>query len=346
MALNKKQKKWIYNIFILVLIVIGIFYVCSRFIHFGNVEFTDDAQVRQQIIPVNSRVQGFIEKIYFTEFQRVHKGDTLVVIEDSEYKLRLAEAKAAYATASAGKTVTSTTVNTAANNIFVSDAGIEEAKAQMENAQKELERYKNLLQQKAVTQQQYDNVETTYRSMKARYEQVSRQKATSSLVHTEQTKRLSQSEAALDVAQTQVELAELNLSYTVITAPCDGYVSRKEVIEGQLIQPGQTVVNVVSDEDVWVVANFRETQLKHITEGAATDIEVDAVNGVVYKGRVAILSKATQASYSLIPSSNSAGNFVKVEQRVPVRILFTDENSKEDMARLRSGLNVECTVRY
>lgn len=344
--MNKKSKKLVYNVFILALIAIGICYVCSRFIHFGSVEFTDDAQVRQQLTPVNSRVQGFISKVCFTEFQQVHKGDTLAIIEDSEYRLRLAQAEAQYATATAGRSVTSTSVSTAASNIGVSDAGVEEARVRMENARKELERYKNLLADKAVTAQQYDNVETAWRSAKARYDQMSRMRATSSLVHTEQTGRLSQSEAAIELAKAQVDLARLNLSYTVITAPCDGYTGRKEVLEGQLIQPGQPIVNIVSNDDVWVVANYRETQLGNIRPGAEAEIEVDAVGGVTYKGRVERLSKATEAQYSLIPSSNSAGNFVKVEQRVPVRIVFTKDNRPEDMELLRSGLNVECTIKY
>lgn len=344
--MDKRRKKLIYNVFILALIATGIFYVCSRFIHLGSVEFTDDAQVRRQMTPVNSRVQGFISRVCFKEYQHVRKGDTLAVIEDSEFRLRVAQAEAQYATATAGHSVTSTSVNTAASNIQVSDAGVEEARVRMENARKELERYRNLLADKAVTAQQYDNVETAWRSAKARYEQMSRMRTTSSLVHTEQTGRLSQSEAAIRLAKAQVDLARLNLSYTVITAPCDGYTGRKEVLEGQLIQPGQPIVSIVNSDEVWVIANYRETQLSNIKPGAEADIEVDAIREVTYKGRVERLSEATEAQYSLIPSSNSAGNFVKVEQRVPVRIVFTGDNNPADMELLRSGLNVECSIKY
>lgn len=344
--MNKKQKKLLYNVIILALIVTGLCYVCSRFVHFGRVEFTDDAQLRRQLTPVNCRVQGFIKHIGFREFQPVHKGDTLAIIEDTEYRLRLAEAEAGYANAEAGHSANATSVNTAANNIHVSDAGVEEVRVQLENARRELERYRNLLAEKAVTRQQFDNVETACRSLEARYRQMSRLKATQTLVRNEQSDRLTQSEAALRLAQAQVDLARLNLSYTVITAPCDGYAGRKEVLEGQLLQPGQTVVSIVSGEDVWVVANYRETQLRHIAEGAEADIEVDAIGGRTFKGRVERLSGATEASYSLLPTSNAAGNFVKVEQRVPVRIRLTGENRPEDMELLRSGLNVECTIRY
>lgn len=344
--MNKKTKKLAYNIFIIALIITGIFYVCSRFIHLGKVEFTDDAQVCQLLTPINCRVQGFIKKIYFKEFQHVHKGDTLAIIEDSEYRLQLAQAEAALSTATAGHSATSTSVSVAANNIRVSDADMEETNALLENADRELKRYKNLLAQKAVTRQQYDKVETEYRSLKARYRRMNEIKTTSALTHSEQSNRLSQSEASIKLAEAKVELARLNLSYTVIIAPCDGFTGRKDVLEGQLIQPGQSIVNIVSDEDIWVTANYRETQLRHIAEGAAVDIKVDAIAGLTFKGSVERISKATEKSYSLVPNNNVAGNFVKVEQRVPVRIRFTKANKHEDIKKLRSGLSVECTLHY
>ena len=132
----------------------------------------------------------------------------------------------------------------------------------------------------------------------------------------------------------------------MITAPCDGTTGRKEIREGVLVQPGQTLVNLVDENDKWVVANYKETQTTHIDEGYPVDIEVDAIPGVVFKGVVKSVSQATGASFSLIPQDNSAGNFVKVEQRIPVRIEFSKDNRPEDMKRLRAGMNVECIVNY
>lgn len=148
------------------------------------------------------------------------------------------------------------------------------------------------------------------------------------------------------MAQAAQHLAELNLSYTVIVAPCNDVTSKRAIQEGQLIQPGQTLLSVVDHDSVWVIANYKETQTRHIDEGMPVDIEVDAVPGITYQGRVATLSSATGAQYSIIPQDNSAGNFVKVEQRIPIKIVFTGENRREDMDRLRSGMNVECEVNY
>ena len=342
---TRKTKKLIYNTTIIALLLIGVAYVCSRFIHLGNVEYTDNAQVRQHITPVNTRVQGFIKKIYFDEYKPVHKGDTLLVIEDSEFKLRLAQAEADLANALAGRQATNAGIATTQNNISVNDATVEEIRVQRANAGRELQRYKKLLEQDAVTKQQYDNVKTAYDAINARYEQALRTRHSTSLSKNEQAHRLGQNEAAVRLAQAAVDLAKLNLSYTVIVATCDGVTGRKDIHEGQLVQPGQTMVDIVDDGELWVVANYRETQLPNIKEGASVTFTADAVPGVEYKGVVESLSDATGAAFSLIPQDNATGNFVKVEQRVPVRIRLHG-NDTADVRRLRAGFNVECKVKY
>lgn len=167
----RKTRKLIYNTVVIILLIAGAAYFCSRFIHPGNVEYTDNAQVRQQITPVNTRVQGFIKKIYFEEYKPVHKGDTLLVIEDTEFRLRLAQAEADLANAQAGQQAANAGIAATQNNLAVNDAGIEEIRVQRDNAERELLRYRNLLEKDAVTRQQYDNIETAYDAVNARYEQ-------------------------------------------------------------------------------------------------------------------------------------------------------------------------------
>ena len=342
---TRKLKKLIYNIIIICLLAAGLTYVCSRFIHLGNVEYTDNAQVKQHITPINTRVSGFIKKIYFEEYKPVHKGDTLVIIEDSEFRMKLAQAEADLANALSGQEATSAGIATTQNNLSVNDANIEEAKVQMENAERELKRHKKLLEEDAVTRQQYDNAKTAYESAKARYQQVSRMKQSTSLTKNEQTHRLGQNEAAVKLARAAVDLARLNLSYTVITATCDGVTGRKNINEGQLVQPGQTMVDIVDGGDLWVIANYRETQLPHIKEGAEVTLTADAVPGVTFTGTVESISDATGAAVSIVPQDNATGNFVKVEQRIPVRISLNG-NSSEHLKLLRAGFNVECKVKY
>ena len=343
--MKKRTKKIAFNIIVALCVIVMLGWVTSKFVHLGNVAWTDNAQVKQLITPVNSRVQGFIAEVRFDDFQQVKKGDTLAIIEDTEFRYRLAQAEADYQNALKAQDAMSTSNSTMRNNISVSEAAINEAKVRLDNAEREYIRHHNLFEQEAITKQQYDAVQTNYEAQKARYELLVHQKESASLASQEQEHRLGQTEAMVQLASAAVELAKLNLSYTVILAPCDGTLGRKNVQEGQLIQPGQPIVDIVDANEIWIMANYKETQTAHIAVGNEVKFEVDAVPGVVYKGYVEKISSATGASFSLLPQDNSAGNFVKIEQRIPVRIAFSEENSAEDIARLRSGMNGECEVK-
>lgn len=340
-----KRKTTIVNIFILIVAVAGLVWIASRFIHIG-VEYTDNAQVRQNITPINARVQGFVKEIFFEEFQHVKKGDTLMIIEDSEYRLCVLQAEASLQSAKQNREAAVTTASTAKNNIGVSDAALAEIEVLLKNAKSEKERYEKLLAQGAVTQQQYDGVKTNYDATRAKYNTMKQQRKSTTLVSDEVTLRLEQQNTLVELAETALELAELNLSYTVITAPADGVMGRKNIQVGQLIQPGQAIANLVEDGEMWIAANYKETQIANIKVGSEVEITVDAVPDVLFKGVVRSISDATGAQFSLVPTDNSAGNFVKVQQRIPVHIEFTEDNRAEDLARLCSGMNAECKIAY
>ncbi len=342
---SKKTIKRLYNTAVILVLLVGVAYVCSRFVHFGNVEYTDDARVDRHIVPVNVRVQGFIKEIRFEDYGRVHKGDTLVIIDDSEYRLRVAQAEADLERTLSGKSTDAAGLKTIESNVTVFDSGIDEAAENLRNAESDYSRYKALLAKDAVTRQQYDDVETRYRTAKARYEQVLRQRNSASLSRNEQTGRLGQSAAMVEVSRSALELARLNLSYTVIVAPCDGRIGRRDIHLGQLVQPGQLLARIVDDAGVWVVADYRETQLKHISVGNEVRIKADAIPGKEFRGRVESLSSATGSAWLSAPVNNATGNFVKVEQRVPVRIGLIDLDDAE-REKLLAGLNVETEVLY
>lgn len=344
--MNHRSKKILSYIVTVLVIAVASAWVCSKFIHLGDIEFTDNAQVQQQIVPVNSRVQGYIKEIRFNEYEQVKKGDTLVIIDDADMRLRVAQARADYRNALAGRDVADRSVGVASANVAVTEASIAEAKVVMDMAATDFERYKKLLEQNAVTRQQYDASKTDYEAKKARYEMLARQRSATSSVVAETRQRIAQNDAGIELAEALLETAELNLSYCAILAPCDGYTSRKEIQVGQLVQPGQTLLDVVDAAEIWVTANYKETQLQHIAPGSDVEIAVDAVPDVVFRGTVQSISKATGSSLSILPQDNSAGNFVKVRQRIPVRIEFSKDNSPSDMQKLRAGMNVECEVKY
>lgn len=279
------QSCTIYVVTIIVVAAAGL-WVCDRFVRFGDVEFTDNAQIKQQIVPVNSRVQGYIKEIRFNEYAPVKCGDTLVIIDDSDMRLRVAQTRADYQNVLAGRNVANQTVGVASANVAVSEASIAEAKVLMEMAATDLDRYSKLLEKEAVTRQQYDAAKTDYDAKKVRYEMLKRQQSATSSVVAETRQRISQNDAGIELAKALLETAELNLSYCVITAPCDGYASRKEIQVDQLVQPGQTLLDVVDTGDMWIAANYKETQLNHIEPGSEVEITVDAVPDVMFKGEV------------------------------------------------------------
>ena len=342
--MNKRNQKILVDVIVVALIAAGLGWICSKFVYLGSSTYTDNAQVRRHIVAVNSKIQGFVKEVRFDEYAHVSKGDTLIIIEDAEFRLHLAQAEAGYRNSLVGKSAMHNSIATSRNNVAVSDAAIEEIKANLANAESNYKRYQSLYEKNAVTRQEFEGVETQYKALKARYEMMQRQQQTSRLVVSEQTTRLSQNDAGISVAEAALELAQLNLSYTVILAPCDGYTSAKDIQVGELVNPGRQLLSIVSDEECWVVANYREKQLSNINVGDKVRIRVDAVPGYDFTGTVSSVSAATGAQYSLVPQDNATGNFVKTEQRIPVKIDFAEGNDADKMAKLRSGFNVECKV--
>lgn len=343
--MNKKIIKRIYNVVVILLFVGAIAWCVSHFTHGVGVEYTDDAQVNRHIVPVNTRVAGFVKEVRFSDYQHVKMGDTLVIIEDAEFRLHVAQAEAGLRGSKSKSSVVTASMGTTKSNVQTASAGIEEARVDMLNAKQDFDRYAALLKKDAVTRQQYDNAYARYLGAKSRYEQASSRKMSAESVSSVQSHELGGSREGENVAAAQLNLARLNLSYTVIVASCDGVMGRKDIHVGQLVQPGQMLARIVDDNDVWVVANYRETQMPGIEVGKDVTFTADAIPGVTFHGKVQALSAAAGSAYSMIPVDNATGNFVKVEQRVPVRICLTDDNDKEMVARLRAGLNVETKVR-
>ena len=205
---NKKTIKRIYNAVVIIILLAGVLYVCSRFVHFGRVEYTNDARVDRHIVPVNARVQGFIKEIRFEDYAHVNKGDTLVIIDDSEYTLRLAQASADLEKALSGKSTDAAGLKTVESNVTVFDSGIEEAAENLRNAEADYRRYKALIEKDAVTRREFDAIETKYKTAKARYEQVLKQRNSAVLGKEEQAGRLGQSSAVVQAAQTALRSEE------------------------------------------------------------------------------------------------------------------------------------------
>ena len=216
------MKKLVFKIITIVFLGVLLIWFISESFQWPGIEYTNNAQVRQQVLPVHSRIQGYIRKIYFTDFQHVKKGDTLLVIDDSELQLQREKAFGSYLKALAEQQTMEAVVKTAESNIAVSDAVAEEARIQLAYNKTDMQRYTELISQNAVTSQQYETVKTTYESSLVRYRQLKQQCYSTKMIFLEQSARTAQVESEVSIAKSALDLADLNLSYTVIVSPVDG----------------------------------------------------------------------------------------------------------------------------
>ena len=337
----KKQRirQYIVSAIRVAILVWGIFEIACLFLDYKNTETSNDAQIEQYISPVNMRATGYIKKIYFKEHQDVKKGDTLLVLDDREYRIRVMEAEAALKDAQAGANVVNASLQTTETSATVYEASIAEIEIRLAKLEKDKQRYQNLVARNAATPIQLEQIETEYDATKKKLDATRRQqKAAYSGVNEVQTRRAN-SEAAIERAEAALEMARLNLSYCVVLAPCDGKLGRRALEEGQAVNAGQTITYIMPDTEKWVIANYKETQVENLHVGQKVKMTVDAINGKVFSGKITAISGATGSKYSLVPTDNSAGNFVKIQQRVPVRIEF-EGLSKEDNDRLAAGMMV------
>ena len=328
---KQRRRQMLASTFGIIILLVGLYQIGVMFFSYKLNETSNDAQIEQYISPVNLRASGYIKKVYFTEHQTVKKGDTLMVLDDREYRIRVMEAEAALKDAMAGASVIGQTLQTTKASASVYEASISEVEIRLAKLDKDRKRYENLLQRNAATPIQLEQIETLVALKR-------QQEAAMSGVNEVSTRRQNM-EAAIQRAQAALEMARLNLSYTVVTAPCDGQLGRRAIEEGQFIFAGQTITYILPDTQKWVIANYKETQVENLHIGQEVTLTVDAISDKEFKGKITAISGATGSKYSLVPTDNSAGNFVKIRQRVPVRIDF-EGLSKEDNERLAAGMMV------
>lgn len=325
----------------------------SKYIHSLHHEETDNAQIDANVSPVIPRVSGFVKEVRVKDNQHVKKGDTLVILDDRDLAIRVQQAENALATAKANlgaaeatTSAAETGISTAQANVSTIDAQIEAAKVNIWRANQDYERYANLIKDHSITQQQYEQALAAKQTAERQLDVLVRQKAAAarqtSVVTSQSSataKQINLANAAIKQRETDVDDAKLNQSYTVITAPEDGVLSKIYVQPGQYITAGQSLFSVVMDTAPWVVANFKETQLEKMKLGQKVTVHIDAFPGTPLEAKLTSFSPATGAKFALLPPDNASGNFVKVVQRLPVKIEF-DDTSNELIKKLRPGMNV------
>jgi membrane fusion protein (multidrug efflux system) len=295
---------------------------------------TDDAQVEGHIVPTLARVNGFVAEVAVRENDRVTLGQLLVRLDDREFATRLAQAEADVQSALAAQGVRGH-VGQAEAQLAAARAAVVQAEANATRAQQDLERAQRLAARGIVSSAQLDAAVTGSAGADAALDAARKQVQAAEA-------GLSGASARVNSVQAARDRAALDLGYTHILAPCNGVVSRKTVEVGQYVQAGQALMSVVPLDDIWVVANLKETEIRDVTPGDKAEIEVDAYPGRKFGGHVESLSPATGARFSLLPPDNATGNFTKVVQRIPVRIHV--DGPIDPLHPLRPGMSVNATV--
>lgn len=323
-------------------IFIGIVFGVREFFYYRTHVDTDDAQIDGDISPVSARVGGYIKSINFSDNQMVKAGDLLVIIDDADYKLKLEQARAALRVAQANAEVSTSDVSATQANTGAIEANLRAAKATLDKAQKDFKRYTNLYKEQAITKEQLDAASVEETAAQSQVQALEKQLiSVAKNVNTNQAK-VEVAKSNIAVQQAAVDFAEKQLSYTKMYAPCDGIVSNRNVQLGQLVQPGQTLFAVVHSKDIYVTANFKETKMQNLKVGEKVDIKVDAYPDLELKGVVESFSGATGAKFSLLPPNNATGNYVKVVQRIPVKIKINANPAI--MKKLKPGMSADVSV--
>jgi membrane fusion protein, multidrug efflux system len=304
---------------------------------------TDDAYIRGDITPLSAKIEGYIRRVPVNDFQQVKQGDLLIEIEDDDYRARLKQAEAELAGAEAA--IENLKSRKALQHTQIAEAqdAISATQADVDRTHKEAVRQRALLASTFGTPQKVEQAvaeERRFQANLARGEAAlaaaQRQMA---VLDTEE----GQLRAAAKAKQAAVDLAKIELGYTRITAPIDGMVSERGVRAGQYVHDGTQVISVVPLHNVWVIANYKETQLTHVKIGQRAEITVDTFPGIVVSGRVDSVSPASGSQFTLLPPDNATGNFTKVVQRIPVKVILDPSHPLD--GRLRPGMSVIATIR-
>ena len=339
---NTKDLQPIKKIAIISIIVMVLVYCSYLFVDHLRYEKTDNAQIEGHIYQVNPKIGGQILEVLVDDNEYVEKGQILVRIDKSDIELMYAQAKAGLAQIKAEKAAALAVMEASKSASQAAFSNIAVVKAKKKRISTDLVRFTNLRNDDIIPQSKIDDINTNFEVVTSQVIAAQQQYNASNGQYNASFQKISSIDAAIEAAKVQVRNAELKLSYTDIKAPASGIVSRKMIESGQVIRPGQPLMAITDFTELWIVANFKEGQVAKIVEGQEVDIKIDAFPNKHFKGKIESIAAATGAKFSLFPADNATGNFTKVTQRIPVKIVF-DKNELKD-EKLRTGMSVVVKV--
>ena len=322
-------------------VVVGGYFGFRHYLFVRAHEETDDAQVDGDISPVLPRVSGYVAQVLVKDNERVAAGQTLVILDPHELDLRIASAEAAQRSAEAATRTAEAALANAVAAQAVAQANVVTATVTEKKAAADLVRDANLFKNNAIAASQLSDTQAAADEAAARLAASRRQNDAAAAQIVSGRAQVDSAHAQVDQRRTDLDYARLQRSYATITAPIAGLVSHKDLEPGQYVQAGQTLLSIAADTGTWIVANFKETELARMRPGQPVTIRLDGYPGVKFQGRVESISGATGARFALLPPDNASGNYVKVTQRVPVRIAV---DPAPDGRVLRPGVSADVTV--
>jgi len=307
-----------------------------------STQSTDDAYVRADVTPLSTKISGIVSVVAVEDYQQVKAGDLLVQIKDDDFRAQVEQAEAGVLAAQAALENNHRQKELQASKIAQAQANINAARADVERTRLERLREEALEKTGSSTHQKLEQAVADEERLRAtlisRQAELDTQRRQVAVLDAQEN----QLKADMSAKEAAVKLARINLDYTRIVAPTDGIVGERKVRAGQLVSPGTQVISLVG-QTVWVVANYKETQLRNVRAGDKADVIVDGVPGVVFTGRVETVSPASGSQFSLLPPDNATGNFTKIAQRIPVKIVLDPKQALTE--RLRPGMSVIATIK-
>lgn len=325
-------------------IITTLYFGSQKIYHAFNYESTDNAQIESIAVPVVNRASGFIQSFTLKDYQSVVKGQVLLTIDDREYRIAVQQAEADLAAAKADLASADAQINNISSDKSVAAAGVNVEQVALDKAKRDIERDQALFNEGSITRHQLDNTSSAYQSA---IKQIAKSRSVVNQVNTQTgtaNAQIARSKATIALREAALETAKLNLSYTRVIAPANGKIGKTNLESGQFIEAGQQLFSVVNN-NFWIIANFKETQIEHMHIGQPVNIEVDGYPDKGITGKISDFSQATGAKFSLLPPDNSTGNFVKVTQRVPVKIQIDNVNELRDVLKAGLGVNVDVKIK-
>jgi membrane fusion protein (multidrug efflux system) len=339
----KKKRSKVPIIILSLIVIVGAYFGARRIIHGIYYVSTDNATVETNNVPVLPRVNGYVDSVMVSDYQEVKRGDVLLVLDDRELQIAVQQAEADLLGAEADLINARAQVSSTVQNKSVVASNAQVQDVRLQKAKNDLTRDEALFNNGAITQKQLDdskaNYQAAYEQYRANVEQV---KLGQTQIQTSQA-QIKRAEALIKTREAQLEQAKLRLSYARITSPITGRVGKISIQPGQYIQPGQNLFTIVDNTRFWVIANFKETQLGRLQIGQTVKITLDGYKKKTITGTIASFSEATGSKFALLPPDNATGNFVKITQRVPVKIEFN--NLEEIRSILKAGMSVSVDVK-